>query len=55
MNISKQLVRKYQRAYEQKHSQCLPDKQAELELANLAELVKLMVDERTDNYGNQSK
>ena len=51
MRISSNLVRKYQQAHEQKFGQHLSAKEAEQNLSNLANLIRLMLHGRSMRYG----
>ena len=52
MFISDQLVRKYQKTHERKFGESITAKEAEQNLSNLAELVRLAKKERRSHHGD---
>lgn len=49
MQISKGLIQAFQETYEQKFGQVIPAREAESNLSDLAELIKLIAHERSEN------
>ena len=52
MFISERLVRKYQKTHERKFGESITAKEAERNLSNLAELIRLAKKERRNHHGN---
>lgn len=52
MIISERLVRRYQQTYKRKFGEDISAKEAERELFDLAELIRIIVKERKSRHGN---
>ena len=52
MFLSKKLVQEYQKEYKQKYGKSISPKEAEKELLDLKDLLRLIIKERRQRHGN---